>query len=610
MKILLLSSALLFTSISFAQLFVQPNTTSGTDSYVYVKDQILFVEQDVSLVANTNDPTTVASIYLREGAQLIQGATSSLNGAGNGLLSVYQNAPNDDAWDYTYWCSPVGSPLNPVTGNQNFGILRVHDSLGVTNSAVTLTTSAHNGIVNPLTISTRWLYRYPAGGPFISIYAGNNVPVGYGFTMKGVGVVNHDQTYDFRGRPNNGDIPVAVTINNSTLSGNPYPSALDLNAMFHDAANTEINNFLYWDEDRTVPSHFYIDNKGGYGTWVPDTGSYDPTGTIPGTYTAATFFNYDNGGNPIGSTGTNGSNYERRFAPIGQGFMINADAAGDNTVVIKNSHRRYIKEGTLSDFRSPENQNRTPITTSSGGGGEDYRTPHLRIYTDFQGSHFRDMVLNFSDHATDGYDRGFDALHPNDGAQADAYFLIGPENNRKKYVIQGVKFELEKRIPIAFTLNAQRKFAVAAVEEVKMNNTRAYLYDQELNTYKQITGGEKAEQILPAGTYDDRFFIVFRSEIPTTSHGNGLREQILASVSFFQNNPASQLEISNPDGYEIKSASIYDMSGKLVLSENNVGNQSHFTFYTGNLSNGVYLVKLLTKDDIQIDYKTIVNNRG
>jgi hypothetical protein len=83
----------------------------------------------------------------------------------------------------------------------------------------------------------------------------------------------------------------------------------------------------------------------------------------------------------------------------------------------------------------------------------------------------------------------------------------------------------------------------------------------------------------------------------------------MENVTFFQNNPLQQLEISNPEGYVIKSALVYDMNGKLVIQEKNLGDQSKYSFYTGNLSDGVYLVKLMTADDIAIDYKAIVHNK-
>jgi hypothetical protein len=88
-----------------------------------------------------------------------------------------------------------------------------------------------------------------------------------------------------------------------------------------------------------------------------------------------------------------------------------------------------------------------------------------------------------------------------------------------------------------------------------------------------------------------------------------MKDQLLASVNFFQNNPAQQLEVGNPEGYDIKSANIFDMSGKLVVSQSNVGNDNRLSFPTGNLSDGIYLVMLTTDDDVTIDYKITVQNK-
>ena len=83
----------------------------------------------------------------------------------------------------------------------------------------------------------------------------------------------------------------------------------------------------------------------------------------------------------------------------------------------------------------------------------------------------------------------------------------------------------------------------------------------------------------------------------------------MANVNFFQNNPVQQLEVSNPEGYTIKSAMVYDLNGKLVIQEKNLGAKNKYSFYTGNLSDGVYLVKLTTTEDVAIDSKVIVHNK-
>lgn len=641
MKNLLLFSTILFTSASaFAQLTVRPN--GPADSYVYVKDQILFVTGDIALSRNGIANDQEASIYLRDNGQLIQGGTTSTN-SGDGQLSVQQNSPDTNAFAYYYWCSPIGNtrtPANVATppGNRNFGVGHLYEpvpSLGVTAALLSGTTTGRDGTINPMTISTRWLYTHKFPGDeaeanYQRMNGGNNAPAGYGFTMKGLGTVpDYDQNYEFRGRPNNGDfeIPVAGpvtgpvgTVAQMTLTGNPYPSALDLNKLFYEPGNEALGSIYYYDEDRTAMTHNYSGKPFGYGTWIPllPDNTPDDHSDFEGAYSAATFYIWNAAGNH-GGPGTNGTTViDKRYAPIGQGFMFVGDNSGD--VTIKNSHRVFVKEGasTNSVFQRPEGNDET-ITENNLGPtlstlptSADSRTPQTRIYAIFNDALTRDMLLVFSDQATDGYDRGMDGLSPM-GMTTDAYFPVGNDNDRLPYVINSVNFDVNKQIPIAFKLNKQTTIKLRIQEEVKKPYQHIFLFDSQENTYKKLTPAAAVAPTLtlPAGTYNNRFFIVFRSpfikrDVPSTELERTVVVQ--KNVTFFQNNPQHQLEVSNPDGYTLKSASVYDMSGKLVISESNLGDSNKYSFYTGNLSDGVYLVKLMTTDDIAIDYKAIVHN--
>ena len=625
MKNLLLLSAMLLCAVSAtAQLYVTPN--GSTDSYVYVNDQILYVEDDVQLVAN-NAGTTEASIYLREQAQLIQGSGTTPN-SGTGFISVFQDS-NADSYDYNFWGSPVGDQTLGGSGNQNFGILRVHDSLTRTNSVVTNTTASHNGSSSPLTISRRWLYINTPSTAWQQMQTNTIVQPGYGFTMKGTDVTVHgdpltdpqNQLYDFRGRANNGDISIPVSNGMATIAGNPYPSALDLNRVVYDSDNSEMGGQVYyWDEDRSINSHFFLDNKGGYGTWVPL--ASDPNGTSAGAYTAPMFLNYDNGGNPSGGNTGTGASFQRRFAPIGQGFRIVGVSTG--TVIFKNSHRRYIVEGAAnnSQFRNADTGNPDSLSDSvdangnnSNGGGNTTNTetiPQMRLHVFFGESHYRDLLLVFSDETTDGYDMGWDGRHPMDGATAEAYFPItDDEGITEPYVIQSLPFAVEKMIPINFNITEETKMVLQAVEEINLPFDHAYLFDSERNAYKKITDGDDVAGIVPPGQYEGRFFIVFRAQraVEENSPATTRTEEVAANVTFFQNNPAAQLEVSNPEGYDIKQAHIFDMSGKLVYSGQNLGNSTRLTFPTATFSDGVYLVRLTTSDNVSLDYKISVFNK-
>lgn len=631
MKNLLLFSTILLTSAgAFAQLTVKPNGTA--DSYVFVKDQVLFVTSDINLTRNAVANDQEASIYLRDNGQLIQGGTTSTN-SGTGQLSVQQNTPVTNNWAYYYWCSPI-THTAVAPGNRNFGVQHLYEPLpsSVTAARQADITSGQNGSINPMTISTRWLYTFmtpgtEAAGNYTRMNGNNAAPAGFGFTMKGVGPLgNADQIYDFRGRPNSGTFTIPVDLNLMTLSGNPYPSAMDLNKLFYDPENTALGTFWYYDEDRTVASHNYSQKPYGYGVYTigpEDTDNLPYNGNNLGTYVPAPFYYYNSGGghNDPGGLGYGGNDQNKRFAPIGQGIMFVGDANGP--VKIKNSYRVFFREDTAGSVYQRSVGDDTAIETNAGVGPTlstssetsttDYRTPQMRLWSVFDDAVTREMLIAFYDEATDGYDRGLDGLSAQD-LQTDAYFPIGNDNDRKPYVINGTNFNIDKQIPIAFKIKNTAQIRLQIVEEVKKPYEHVFLFDSQENTYKELSIATSVAPTLtlPAGKYENRFFIVFRSpfvkkDIPTTELAR--TELVRENVTFFQNNPQHQMEVSNPEGYTIKSASVYDMGGKLVISESNLGDNNKYTFYTGNLSDGVYLVKLMTVDNIAIDYKAIVHNQ-
>jgi len=644
-NILLTSAFFLTTAFAFAQLTVKPN--GATSSYLYVKNEVLFVEEDVVLTKNPAGDTE-ASIYLRNGGQLIQAEDGLSLNDGTGVLSVQQNTPVTNAFAYYYWSSPVGDQTLPGAGSKNFGIGRnlYEDTNTITGEGTKATLSSNisglNGFSTPLTISRRWIYTHPmpgteAEGNYEAQGSASGIRPALGFTMKGVNEgtvgsntanVTLNQTYEFRGRPNSGDFIVPVDGPSGgtalmTLAGNPYPSALDLNKLFYDLPeNNNLSAIWYYDEDRSVMSHLYSEKPFGYGTWVPGaedpyTGGNPAPATYPGTYTRAAFYIWNASGTHGGTTvGTGSTTNAKRFAPIGQGFMFVGSGAG--LVAIKNEYRVFQKEGVYSTFQRPESESSYALSTNNQGPSLstapyqlDRRQSQLRLYVVFDDALTRDLLLAFSPQATDGYDRGRDGLSPL-GLKSDAYFPISSLNlngssERLPYTIQSTNFDHSKQIPITFKLHKTSQIEVRAVEEIRKPYEKAYLYDQLENTYRPL---DRAHSLagtftLPAGIYQDRFYIVFRAR-NLKPEGMDTKAQIMADVAVFQNNQARQLEVSNPEGYSLKSASVYDMSGKLVISENNLGDSNRYSFYTGNLSDGVYLVKLVTSDDIIVDYKAVV----
>ncbi|MDA9128038.1 T9SS type A sorting domain-containing protein [Flavobacteriaceae bacterium] len=612
----------LFAATSaFAQLTVKQDGTS--ESFIYVTDQVLYVADDISVTKYTEatNETAKAGIYLRDDAQLIQGEQNESNSnSGTGFISVYQDS-NSDSYDYNFWSSPVASSdatNNFSIANQIYNPGDSNITTEVSNFTGSWNGSGESGIDynnrTPLSISTAWLYKFNQNNNSWS-YLGSSgtVAPGYGFTMKGTNVTTggtynvdtNNQFYEFRGRANSGDIVVDLAPNAGavTLAGNPYPSALDLTAFFNDPANNGVASIMYWDEDRTVNSHYYVDNKGGYGTWIP-------TLDGDGQYTVPTFMNYDNNGNATTSTNVQGENIARRYAPIGQGLILKRDGdlqsgpLGNPTATFKNSHRVYVKEGANSVFRSPERNNRSLIRF------------HV-IFDDY--SHYRDMILNFHERATLGFDRGGDAPHPMDGGQKEAYFTIQNDGNgeaQRNLVIQSVPFSMNMSIPIAFKMQEQGRVRIKAAEELNVPYHRVLLLDTQDNMRypimgesSSIGGGLTVQLTLPAGTYENRFFIVFE-DAPEEDPGHPDERSVVADdFDFVQDNRAKQLEVANPEMHKVDEVNIYDMSGKLVYYAYGLGSASRYSFPTYNFADGVYMVRLVTENDGVVSYKMSVMNR-
>jgi hypothetical protein len=411
--------------------------------------------------------------------------------------------------------------------------------------------------------------------------------------IEGNGVQNNSggsgtQRYDFRGKPNNGNIIVNVDTNKFTLTGNPYPSALNVNKFLLDTENFACTGIAYyWEQNKAINSHSLAQYQGGYGTYSPI------SKTSSGLYVAATFNTYNNDGsfNTLGIS--SGLVVERKYAPIGQGFMVKGVSNG--ALVLKNSHREYYKEsGSLSQFeRSSVLQNNQTTENPEGV------VSHFRLNTTFNNQFTKQIALAFVPEATDFVDRGIDALSPSSAdLPNDVYFFL----DNSKYVIEGINFDVNKRISVGVksTNNATFKFMIPEVIDFDQNQN-IYLYDGQDGTYHDIKNG-MFEVMLPTGIYNNRFEITF---LETTLNTN---EIIKDNLIVLQNNQNQILTISNPNLIELKSVNLYEMTGKQIFSRENLGIQQNHHFSTNGLPEAVYLVEMFTNDNLKIGQKIIISN--
>ncbi len=579
----------LMPGISFSQVYISSNY------YMYAKDQVLFVKQDINLQNN-------AAIYLRNESQLVQGTTGTSTNSGQGKLSVFQEGSVDN-YEYNYWCSPVGN-ASASSGNENFGITMLNSptSASASTAATILADNNYDGTASPLGIAPYWIWKFLSSANYsewIPVGALSNIASGEGFTMKGTagtdttivegnGVQNNPggtgaQRYDFRGKPNDGTITVNLAATKYTLTGNPYPSTLHMNAFLLDASNSACTGIAYYyEQDKTVNSHYVAQYKGGYGTYSPiSLGSN-------GVYVPATFDSY-NGDGSLNTTGTSsGLSIERKYAPVGQGFMVEGATTG--TVSLKNSHRVYYKEsGAYSEFQRPAHRtaNHDSIQPIS----------LIRINTILNNANTRQLALAFLPDATNEVDRGIDALAAADeDLPTDVYTLIGTD----RYVIQGMPFDINTRIKLGLKIGEAANLKFYIPEVIAFDNAQAvYIYDALDATYHDIKNAT-FELDIPAGIYNDRFEITF------TNAPLSVLEPVANAFTIIQKNSIQLLTIGNADLNEITAITLFDISGKSVFEQLHPALSETYSFSTAAFSDGVYIVRILTKNGDKSSQKIVI----
>ena len=616
--------------------FAQTSMTVRGTSYMYVKNSFVFVKNGIDLQTANN------FIYLRNEGQLLQGRVGANANLGLGRLSVFQEGTSGQ-YAYNYWCAPVGNTTaTPTIGD--FGITMAHrPTTNITSTAAVASVfNDHNGTANPLKISSRWIYTYDPGTTYSAwdyIGGANTIPPGRGFSMKGTGgtddaaalvtavgetIANNPgnaQRYDFRGRANSGDISIPVLAGQETLTGNPYPSAIDLKKFLSVADNPSAANCngiaYFWEHDKTVLSHNLADYKGGYGEYSPLLGpTVVPYGNM-GVYQPAPFYSYDGSGNPVGVPTNPNNNYERRFCPVGQGFNIKGATGiiGTQFVTMSDAFRVFQKEGAAnySQFERTANSDSEKVVndTNTAGflpeipsvSGFDYTTvstaevPQMRFNGMINNQGVRQTTLVLMPGASDGVEHAMEA-ESIDGFSKDYYFYLGDD---KQYVINVIEFNINKKIPLGFKNNATTNFKLTLNEMINFETPEVYVHDKINDTYTDILNGI-FEVNLPAGVNNDQYEITF------TNSTLAVNNNTTSNFTVFQNNDKELLNIANPNKIEINNIILYDVVGKVIFDKKETSAKDSYQFSTSTYSDGVYIVKIISKDNKEFSQKVIISN--
>ena len=370
----------------------------------------------------------------------------------------------------------------------------------------------------------------------------------------------------FKGKPFNGDFDFQLykTADNRgyNLSGNPYPSNLDLDELYTASSNIE-STFRFWDNKA---NNIWAQQGGGYQGY-----SYAYYNSVDGTGTAAP------GGNGMSATGTEPNN----ILKVGQGFMIRVDPGVVSvpfpgtaaTLSFKNSQR--IVDQTDAQFFG-----RNAKSTTKDRYWLEYVTPSNLVISN--------AVVYFA-----GGTNLFSADDTRFPGSSDALYSMADET---KVIINGRSpFEVSDIIPLgtkAFTAG-NYKIRLGKKEGIFANGQAIYLKDKLLAVLTDIS--QEAYSFTSAsGEFTNRFEIVYQPEIVLGADDS----KVKATIQIYRDAQDFVIESSSK---KITSYELYEMCGRMIINQKT--NAKEIRFNAERLVDGAYVLKVELENGEQVTRK-------
>lgn len=344
---------------------------------------------------------------------------------------------------------------------------------------------------------------------------------------------------EFAGVPYNQSVNVALSNANTgfNLVGNPYPSAISISQLFSSNTDAIDGTIWFWRKRNGAVGSGYATSTGvGVTSAQPEAAALNPNGVIG----------------------------------AGQGFFVKVKSgATQNTLNFSNT----LRSTTGGSFFRNSNTNNV----------EKHRIwLNLSNGTDVIGQ----TLLGYMDGATSGIDYGIEGKYFNDSPVAFTSYIQNQE-----FAIQGrsLPFTSDDVVPMSFKTDVAGNYAItidhvdglfAASQDVFLkDNFTGQIHNLKTSGYSFAT---------ETGVFNSRFEIVYRSllsvDVPTVSSNN--------IVVYKQNGSL----VINSGNYIMDKVELYDISGRLVYSKNNV---DAATAVISNLaiSNQVLIVKITTAEN-------------
>ena len=546
---------------------VVPNTPnkpeiigSNYDAYAYSLTILAGGNLDV-LSGNSITVTDVVTVNPSGGFTIENNASLvQINNVPNiGNINVERTTQPMYRYDYTYW----GSPLT-LASNFTLGNLSPTTQPDKYYSWNPTTVTGGNGSWIQESIAT---VMDPNKGYIV------RAPQTYSMNP----TVTQAYTANFIGVPNNGDIPVTISVGSQpallfndklNLLGNPYPSAINADLFLNHSNNVGlIDGTIYFWTHHSPPSAAYVNPFYGNYSYNYTAGDYATYTTLGGTNTVPTGYGSIPGGY-IGAT-PNG------YIAAGQGFFVKGLANGN--ALFTNAMRERGNNADFFRITDQTEKQRVWLNLANAQGG------------------FSQAMVGYVDGATLEYDRGFD------GSSFSGNFvsLYSVQADAQTLTIQGrpAPFVDSDQVALGYHATALNNYTIGIDHfDEAFDSQPIYLEDKLLNIIHDIKASPYvfASEI---GTFNTRFVLRYTNSFLSVQNPNatiGLTALIVNQRMMVQ---ASE---------SIVSIQVFDISGKHIKTyepENAMKKyESEFIF-----AEGVYVAKI-TLESGAIETRKLINS--
>lgn len=403
---------------------------------------------------------------------------------------------------------------------------------------------------------------------FVNAAAADYEQPGKGFAVKepakslGGGGDIADIEGEFKGVPNNGTFTTPITKTMASrgwnLIGNPYPSNLDLHEFYQNNSTKILPEFRFWDNRMNNTYVQYGGAYQGYSYAIYNAAS-DEGNPAPGG---------DPGNNSSDPTPTADVGGLYRYAKVGQGFVVRANASTYPSTL----HLEY------------KNTQRTSMQPDRGFfGRNDIQKDRYRLQLITPDALTLTQTILYIPNGLNSVGLE-DSKHPSTNA-SDAFYSM--EETSKLLINAKAPFQITDKVPLGNNHFIAGVYKIRAVNRLGIfaNGQAIYLKDKQLNVITDLTQSDYTFTS-EAGEFTNRFEIVYEN-------GSVLATDATTKASWEVYRDAADFVIRSSDK-SIEMMQLYDASGRLILSQK--GNGKELRFPATGLAEGMYIVKIRLKD--------------